>query len=98
MHLGVIVPPGSGIRAGDQKAYAFCSLFVFVCVFIVVAVCSEWTEGEVLLLDDSFEHEVWNTGKQTRLILIVDVWHPELPAVHRIESFKKPSPEVSDYF
>ena len=37
-----------------------------------------WVEGEVLLFDDSFEHEVWNLTEQPRLVLIVDLWHPQL--------------------
>lgn len=37
-----------------------------------------WREGEALLFDDSFEHEVWNEGDAPRLIFIVDAWHPEL--------------------
>jgi len=38
----------------------------------------QWAEGEVLILDDSFEHELWNTGNGRRIILIVDVLHPNL--------------------
>ena len=37
-----------------------------------------WAEGEILLFDDSFEHEVWNLTKQPRVVLIVDLWHPGL--------------------
>ncbi|XP_055957023.1 aspartyl/asparaginyl beta-hydroxylase [Patella vulgata] len=37
-----------------------------------------WTEGEVIIFDDSFEHEVWHHGDSLRLVLIVDFWHPEL--------------------
>ncbi|XP_056646936.1 aspartyl/asparaginyl beta-hydroxylase-like isoform X3 [Diorhabda sublineata] len=37
-----------------------------------------WKEGEVLIFDDSFEHEVWHNGTDFRLILIMDIWHPEL--------------------
>ena len=38
----------------------------------------QWREGEALLFDDSFEHEVWNEGSAPRLIFIVDAWHPQL--------------------
>ena len=38
----------------------------------------QWAEGEVLLFDDSFEHEVWNHTDAPRLVLIVDLWHPAL--------------------
>ena len=37
-----------------------------------------WVEGEVLLFDDSFEHEVWNDTEAARLVLIIDLWHPLL--------------------
>ncbi|XP_030762306.1 aspartyl/asparaginyl beta-hydroxylase isoform X3 [Sitophilus oryzae] len=37
-----------------------------------------WKEGDVIIFDDSFEHEVWHNGTDLRLVLIIDVWHPEL--------------------
>ncbi|XP_072708529.1 aspartyl/asparaginyl beta-hydroxylase isoform X2 [Ciconia boyciana] len=42
-----------------------------------------WEEGKVLIFDDSFEHEVWQDAESSRLIFIVDVWHPELTAQQR---------------
>ena len=42
-----------------------------------------WQEGKVFVFDDSFEHEVWHNGTQHRLVLIVDLWHPELTARER---------------
>ena len=30
------------------------------------------------VFDDSFEHEAWHDGSKTRVILIVDFWHPDL--------------------
>lgn len=44
----------------------------------------KWKEGQVLIFDDSWEHEVWHTGDTMRLILIVDVWHPELTEKERM--------------
>jgi aspartate beta-hydroxylase len=38
----------------------------------------EWKEGDFIVFDDSFEHEVWHEGNKTRLVLIVDMWHPDL--------------------
>jgi len=37
-----------------------------------------WKEGKCLLFDDSFLHESWNYGERTRIVLVVDVWHPDL--------------------
>ena len=36
-----------------------------------------WEEGRVLVLDDSFQHEVWNDSDSQRIVLIVDIWHPD---------------------
>lgn len=37
-----------------------------------------WEEGKCLLFDDSFTHEAWNNGKRTRIVLVIDIWHPDL--------------------
>ncbi|XP_052565664.1 aspartyl/asparaginyl beta-hydroxylase-like isoform X3 [Culex pipiens pallens] len=42
-----------------------------------------WESGQWLIFDDSFEHEVWHNGTGTRLVLIVDFWHPELTETQR---------------
>ena len=42
-----------------------------------------WEEGKCLLIEDSIEHEVWNRSDRNRLILIVDLWHPDLTAIER---------------
>jgi aspartate beta-hydroxylase len=38
----------------------------------------EQEEGKAYVFDDSFEHEAWHEGNETRIILIVDFWHPDL--------------------
>lgn len=43
----------------------------------------QWETGKVLMFDDSFEHEVWHNGTGARLVLIVDVWHPDLTPAER---------------
>lgn len=42
-----------------------------------------WKEGNWLIFDDSFEHEVWHNGTVPRLVLIVDFWHPGLDEYQR---------------
>jgi aspartate beta-hydroxylase len=46
-----------------------------------------WEEGEPLLFDDSFEHEVWYQNSaaedksvtgEDRVVLLFDIWHPDL--------------------
>ena len=38
----------------------------------------EWEEGKLLMFDDSFEHEAMNPTSELRIILLFDVWRPEL--------------------
>lgn len=37
-----------------------------------------WDEGRCLVFDDHYEHEAWNRTAQDRVVLIVDIWNPEL--------------------
>lgn len=37
-----------------------------------------WSNGKVLIFDDSFEHEAWNRSDKERKVLIIEVWHPDL--------------------
>ncbi len=43
-----------------------------------------WKEGEIIMFDDSWEHEVIHSGTKIRAVLIMDIWHPELPSEKRI--------------
>ena len=42
-----------------------------------------WTEGEILVFDDSFVHEVWNHSDDVRIVLFFNAWHPCLSADER---------------
>ncbi len=37
-----------------------------------------WAPGRCVVFDDSFVHEVWNLSDSRRVVLIVDMWHPDL--------------------
>jgi len=41
-----------------------------------------WEQGKVLVFDDSFEHEIWNDTDETRIVLLIRFWHPELSNHH----------------
>ncbi len=74
LHLGVLVPSNSSLRVGglgneyENAAANTCT----------APARKNWREGEVLVFDDSFEHEVFHDGIGPRVVLIVDVWHPQL--------------------
>jgi aspartyl/asparaginyl beta-hydroxylase (cupin superfamily) len=57
-HLPLIVPPGCGLRVGNETR--------------------SWVPGETLIFDDTIEHEAWNTSGQARVVLLFDIWRPEL--------------------
>ena len=42
-----------------------------------------WREGEALIFDDSFEHEAWNKSGDTRVILLFEIWRPEITLEER---------------
>lgn len=56
-HLGLMVPPST---AGE-------------CYIICGGVRYDWTEGEGVLFDDTYWHEVWNNTNHRRVVLFLDV-------------------------
>jgi len=42
-----------------------------------------WREGELVMFDDTFEHEAWNNADSPRVILLMDCWHPDLTPVEQ---------------
>ena len=59
-----------------------CHLGIFIpessCGIEVGGETRTWTEGRCLIFDDFFEHEAWNDSTNDRIVLICDLWHPEL--------------------
>lgn len=39
--------------------------------------------GKMLIFDDSIEHEAWNDSNDVRVVLIFEIWRPELTAAER---------------
>jgi len=39
-----------------------------------------WEQGKCIVFDDYYEHEAWNNTAEPRIVLIVDLWHPDLTA------------------
>ena len=55
------------------------------CALRVGAETREWEEGKALIFDDSFEHEAWNRGERTRIVLLFEIWRPEIGEAERAE-------------
>ncbi len=43
----------------------------------------DWKMGEAWVFDDTIEHEAWNDADKTRVVLIFDIWRPDLSAAER---------------
>lgn len=48
------------------------------CGISVDNITRTWMEGKCIVFDDSFMHAVWNSSNEDRVVLIVDIWHPDL--------------------
>jgi aspartate beta-hydroxylase len=42
-----------------------------------------WREGEIVVFDDTYEHEAWNRSQDLRVVLIFDLWNPYLTEAER---------------
>jgi aspartate beta-hydroxylase len=45
----------------------------------------EWERGRCLVFDDSFEHEVWHFGSEPRIVLLLDLPHPQATQAYVID-------------
>jgi aspartyl/asparaginyl beta-hydroxylase (cupin superfamily) len=43
----------------------------------------EWQVGKLMIFDDTIEHEAWNDSDEDRILLIFDIWRPELDEPER---------------
>ncbi len=43
----------------------------------------EWVEGRSMVFDDSLRHSARNDSDHTRVVLIFDLWHPDLDPIER---------------
>jgi aspartate beta-hydroxylase len=71
---------------GATNTRLICHLPLIVppnCRFRVGNDQKEWKKGEILIFDDTIEHEAWNNSDQDRYVLIFDIWHPQLTQPER---------------
>jgi len=76
------IPPHVGVN----NARLVCHLPLVVpegCWFRVGDETRSWREGEAFVFDDTIEHEAANPSDQLRVVLIFDVWHPDLSAIEQ---------------
>ncbi len=79
---GAHIPPHNGML----NCRLICHLPLIVpagCWLRVGNETREWEEGRMLIFDDSIEHEARNPTGELRIILLFDVWRPEITEPER---------------
>ena len=81
---GAHIPPHNGM----VNTRLICHLPIIVpgsCSFRVGNETRDWVEGKAWAFDDTIEHEAWNRSSGTRVILLFEVWKPELTEAERAQ-------------
>jgi aspartyl/asparaginyl beta-hydroxylase (cupin superfamily) len=79
---GVRIPPHNGFL----NSRLICHLPLIVppgCYLRVGNEQREWRKGQAWVFDDSIEHEAYNPSGETRVILLFEIWRPELTEEER---------------
>lgn len=83
MALYSLLRPDTHIRPhnGMLNTRLICHLPLITNADCAIRVGNEtrsWQQGRLLIFDDSIEHEAWNRGGATRIILLFEIWRPEI--------------------
>ncbi|GAB5488243.1 MAG: hypothetical protein Pars2KO_18130 [Parasphingorhabdus sp.] len=83
MALYSVLEPGTHIAPhfGLLNTRLICHIPLMLpsdCALRVGSQTRPWREGEALIFDDSFEHEAWNRSTERRVILLFEIWRPEI--------------------
>jgi aspartyl/asparaginyl beta-hydroxylase (cupin superfamily) len=79
---GAHIPP----HTGEVNTRLICHLPLIVppdCSLRVGNETRQVVEGKAWVFDDTIEHEAWNGSRETRVILLFEIWRPELSAEER---------------
>lgn len=77
-----------GAHTGMYNSRLICHLPLIVppgCRFRVGNQIREWEQGKLMIFDDTIEHEAWNDSGEDRVLLIFDIWRPELSEQEKFE-------------
>jgi aspartyl/asparaginyl beta-hydroxylase (cupin superfamily) len=83
-----LLRPGAHIPShhGMLNSRLICHLPLIVppgCWFRVGGETRAWEEGKTLIFDDSISHEAKNGSDRLRVVLLFDIWRPELSEAER---------------
>ena len=80
---GVVIPP----HHDESNIDITCQLGLIIpdnCAIRVGRETRTWVKGKTLFFDHSFEHEAWNNSDRERVILLIDLYHPELTRIEKL--------------
>ena len=81
---GSRIPPHIGITSARAIAH-FPLIVPADCGFRVGGETRRWEVGRPMVFDDMTMHEAWNESSSMRVIVIADLWRPELSPAIRTE-------------
>lgn len=83
-----MLTPGTRLRphCGPTNMRLTCHLGLQIpdgCTIRCGGEARSWEQGKCIVFDDSYEHEVCHDGTESRVVLLVNFWHPDIPPEDR---------------
>jgi hypothetical protein len=69
IHLPIIVKDNDAIH--PKTGLPKCGIRVATSV-------RSYQQDQAMVLDDAYDHDVWNDTSENRVVLLVDIWHPDV--------------------
>jgi len=83
IHLPIVVND-EGTEVNSKTGLPKCGIRVATSI-------RSYKQDNAIVLDDAYDHEVWNDGTKNRVVL-VDIWHPDVTQAEKeavVEMFQK---------
>lgn len=71
IHLPIVVNYDKDSEVNKETGLPNCGIRVAQSI-------RSYQQGNALVLDDAYDHEVWNDTSKNRVVLLVDIWHPDV--------------------
>jgi aspartate beta-hydroxylase len=81
-------------HTGPTNMRVRCHLGISIpdrCGITVDGISRTWREGKCLVFDDHAMHSAWNDSDVERIVLVADIWHPQLSAreIHYLQGLHR---------
>jgi hypothetical protein len=78
IHLPIVVSSSKKEEGDDNDDDINVKTGLPYCGIRVANSIRSYQTNNALVLDDAYDHEVWNDTNETRVVLLVDIWHPDI--------------------